>query len=158
MTGSDLAEAAIHGIEWGRYRIVTGTADQFGDALLRLLHCNAPEESREAWKGIENFVFAQDAIYTAAEPTIDVILAALAGDRPKHVKVTLVDLLFLILNGRSDEDPQLHERCLKRALRGIWLLAREAAVAEEPVRDAILEAMDLIDPAQSRSLRVWLGL
>jgi hypothetical protein len=156
MSGIDLGEAAIRGADWSRYRISTGTAEQFGGTLLRLLRCGTPDESREVWNGIENFVFAQDTIFSAAEPTVDVILAALAGDRPRHVKVTLVDLLFLILNGRSDEDPDLHERCHGRALRGTWLLAREAAAEDEPMRDAFLEAMDLIDPVQAEALRGWL--
>jgi hypothetical protein len=155
MKDTDLGEAVIRWVDWSRYRVSTGNARQFGGTLLRLLRAASPDESREVWNGIENSVFAQDTIFSAAEPAIDVVLAALVADRPRHVKVALVDLLFLVLNGHSDEDPGLHDRCHGRALRGLWLLAREAAGAEEPVRDAVLEAMDLIDPTQTEALRTW---
>jgi hypothetical protein len=157
MSDTNLGEVVIRRVDWSRYRISTGSADQFGDALLRLVRSGTPDESREAWQSIENFVFAQDTIFSAAEPTIDVILAALAGDPPRHVRITLLDLTFLILNGGSNEDPDLHERCHARALRGVWLLTREVVGAEEPICDAVLEAMDLIDPAQSEALRTWLA-
>jgi hypothetical protein len=153
----DLGEAVIRSIDWSRFRISTGDAEGFGDTLLRLLRAGTPDESREVWQKIENFVFAQDAIFSAAEPTVDVIMAAMVDDRPRHVLITLIDLLFLILNGRSDEEPGLDERCHGRALRGAWLLAREAAYAEEPIRDALLEAMELIDSAHAEALRAWLA-
>jgi hypothetical protein len=158
MSDADLSEAFIRWVDWSRYRISAGNAAGFGDTLLRLIRAGTPDESREVWKSIENSVFAQDTIFSAAEPTIDAILAALAGDRPRHVKITLLDLMFLLLNGDSDEDHDLRERCHARALRGIWLLVREAAGAEGPIRDAVFETMDLIDPAQSEALRTWLAL
>lgn len=156
MSETDLGEAAIRSTDWSRYRLSTGNAEQFGGTLLRLLRSGTPDETAVVWKSIENFVFAQDTIYSAAEPTVDVVLAALAGDRPGHVKVMLVDLLFLILHGRSSEDVGLHERCQRRAVRGMWLLAREAVTADEDGRDAVLDAMDLIDPVQTEALRRWL--
>lgn len=149
--------AAIRSIDWSRYRIITGGADRFGDALEGLLYASSPDQSRVAWTGIENVVFAQNTIFSAAEPTVDVVLATLVGDPPRHVRTTIIDLLFLILGGASDEDPDLHRRCRERAMRGIWLLVREAAHAEEPTRDAVLEAMELIDPTQAATLRMWLG-
>lgn len=157
MSDADLGEACIRWVDWSRYRISAGSAAQFGDTLLRLIRSGTPDESREAWKGIENSVFAQDTIFSAAEPTIDVIMAALAGNRPRHVKITLLDLMFLLLNGDSNEDHDLRERCHSRALRGIWLLAREAVGTEEPIHDAVFEVMDLIDSAQSEALRTWIA-
>lgn len=156
MNGIDLGEAAIGSVDWNRYGVSTGTAEGFGDVLLRLLRCASPGESREVWTGVENVVFAQDEIFSAAEPTVDVILAALATDRPRHVKITLVDLLFLLLHGRSDEDPGLYMRCHERALRGTWLLAREAATGDRPITEAILEVLELTDSAHAETLRAWL--
>jgi hypothetical protein len=152
----DMGEALIRSVDWNRYRISTGRASDFGDRLLGLLHASTPDESRVAWQGIENFVFAQDTIFSAAEPTIDVILAALVNDRPSHVKITLIDLLFLILNGDSNEEPDLHRRCRASASRGIWLLAREASLSDGPIRDSILEAMELIDADRAEALRALL--
>ena len=158
MSDMNLGEAVIRSVDWSRYSLSTGSAERFGDVLLRLVRAGTPEDSREVWKGIENAVFAQDTIFSAAEPTIDVVLAALAGEIPRHVKITLIDLMFLLLHGRSNDDPDLHERCHARALRGTWLLVREAASAQGAIRDALLEVMDLIDSTQSEALRSWLAL
>src|SRR5689334_22032966 len=82
MSGINLGEAVIRSVDWSRYRLSTGSAERFGDTLLRLVRAATPEDSREVWNGIENSVIAQDTMFSAAEPTIDVILAALAGEIP----------------------------------------------------------------------------
>jgi len=73
-----------------------------------------------------------------------------------HVKAPVVDLLFLLLNGGSEDDPDLSQRCRERALRGTWLLVREAATEPEWIRDAVLEVLGLVDPGQADDLRAWL--
>jgi len=152
----DLGEATIRSLDWAQYRIKTGDASQFGDQLIRLLHSRDATESLEVWRNIENHVVSQDTIYDAAEPTVDSILAALVEERPDHVKAMIIDLLFLLLNGGSVEDPNLSGRCRARAMRGTWLLVREAANGPEWVRDAVLEVLELVDAGTAAALRAWL--
>jgi hypothetical protein len=159
MNRISLAEIVTQRVDWSQYRIASGNAAQFGETLLLLIRCGDSNEARKIWTNIENFVFSQNTVFSAAEPAIDVILAALVEDCPRHVKIALVDLLFLLLNGRSDVDPGLYERCRERALRGVWLLTREAAAAAaaDPLRDAIIEVVDLIDSAQTDAVQGWLA-
>jgi hypothetical protein len=152
----DLGEAAIRSVDWARFRTSEGKATQFGDVLVQLLRGRDAAEAEEVWRRIENVVFSQDMIFSAAEPTIDAMLAALVQDRPVHVKASVIDLLFHLLHGGSDEDPDLSRRCRERALRGTWLLVREAATGPEWVRDPVLEILDLVDHRQAEALRAWL--
>ena len=109
----DVGEAVALSVDWSAYELMTGEATQFGDRLVRLLRSCDPAECQEAWRHIENHVFAQDTIYSAAEPTIDVVLAALVADKPL-IKGMLIDLLFLLLNGGSAAEPDLAVRCRDR--------------------------------------------
>src|ERR1700678_1869303 len=115
----DIGEVTVLSVNWSAFQLSTGAATEFGGTLIRLLRSRDTDECREAWRNIENFVFAQDTIFSAAEPTIDVVLAALVDDRPL-IKGMLIDLLFLLLHGGSVEDPDLPCRCRDRALRGMW--------------------------------------
>lgn len=153
----DIGEAAIRSTEWSRFQISTGEATQFGDKLIRLLGSQNATECKEAWRYIENFVFSEDDIFSAAEPTIDAMLAALVDDRPGPIKSVVIDLLFLLLHGGSTDDPDLARRCRERALRGTWLLVREAVIGSEGTRRAVLEVLDLVDSAQADALRSWLA-
>jgi hypothetical protein len=153
----DFGETAIRSVNWRRFQISTGEATQFGNVLVRLIRSHDAVESKEVWRYIENFVFSQDLIYSAAEPTIDVMLAVLVEERPMHVKALVLDLLFLLLHGASEEDPDLSRRCRERALRGTWLLVRQVVVGPEWVREPVLEILDLVDPGQADALRVWLA-
>ncbi|GIH07620.1 hypothetical protein Rhe02_56870 [Rhizocola hellebori] len=82
MSDTDLGQVVIQRVDWSRYWTSTGSPELFGNILSKLLQAGTPDESREVWNGIENSVFAQDTIFSAVEPTIDVIPAALVEDRP----------------------------------------------------------------------------
>jgi hypothetical protein len=97
----DFAEAAIRSVNWRCFRISTGEATQFGAVLTRLIHSRDAAESKDTWRYIENSVFSQDMIYSAAEPTIDVMLAALVEERPLHVKALIVDLTQILDQARA---------------------------------------------------------
>jgi hypothetical protein len=153
----DVGEAVAQSVNWSDYELMTGAAAGFGDRLVRFLNSRDAAESEEAWRHIENHVFAQDTIYSAAEPAIDVVLAALVADRPL-IKGMLIDLLFLLLNGSSAADPDLPARCKHRAQRGVWLLVRLAVTGSEGTREAIGEVLDLVDPAQAEALRSWIAM
>ncbi|SRR6266699_239533 len=153
----DVGEAVIRSFDWSRFQISTGEATRFGDTLIRLLRISNTAEYEETWRDIENVVFCQDTIFSAAEPTIDAMLAALVDDRPAPIKSVVIDLLFLLLNGGSVEDPDLARRCRERAIRGVWLLVREAVSGSEGVRRAVLEVLDLVDSSQAYAVREWLA-
>lgn len=152
-----LGEAMIQSVNWSDFRVASGDAVRFGETLAQLLATRDSAETRSAWNKIENVVFSQDDIFSAAEPTIDVLLAALVDERSRHAKVAIIDLLFLLLHGDSLEDPGLRERCHERALKGLWLLAREASIESATMRDSILDIIELIDPGQAERLRIWLA-
>lgn len=154
----DLCEKIVSSVDWARLHTMEGDASQVGEALLQLIRSKDGHEAETIWRrGIENVVFAQNGIYDAAEPTIDVMLAALVTDRPTHVRASALELIFLILNGGSEEDPDLSRRCSERATKGIWLLVREAVSGPEWVLEPVLDIIDILDPVQADALRSWVN-
>jgi hypothetical protein len=96
-------ESAIAAVNWQALEILGGTADDLPAALLALFRSTTHAEAEQVWwKSFENKVFAQNTIYGAAEATVNVLLAALADERPRLVKVWIIELLFFLLNGGSD--------------------------------------------------------
>jgi hypothetical protein len=141
----DIALGLIDKIDWSGFECQMGSATDVGDGLRRLLGSQDGVAASDAWWGLENVIFAQDDIFSVAEPTVDVVLAALATNPPAHLKSRLLDLLFHILHGESVDDPLLSERCRARALRGAWLLVAEAASREGGGRETVLEILEMVD-------------
>lgn len=148
-------ERAIAAVNWQALEISGGsTADDLPAALLALFRSATSAEAEQVWwKSFENKVFAQNTIYGAAEATINVLLAALADERPQHVRVLILELLFFLLNGGSDDDPTLAERCRDQARLGLWLLAREARVSSGLAQEDALEVIEIIDPQRAALVR-----
>ena len=154
----DICEKIISSVDWAQLHTMQGDATQFGEALLQLIRSQDSHEAKTIWeREIENVVFAQNGIYDAAVPTIDIMLAALVTDRPMYIRVFALELLFHILNGGSEDEPDLSRRCSERATKGIWLLIREAVRGPEWATDVVLEIMDDLDPAQADALRSWVN-
>jgi hypothetical protein len=151
-------ERAIAAVNWQALEISGGrTADDLPAALLALFRSTTDAEAEQVWwKSFENKVFAQNTIYGAAEATINVLLAALADERPQHVRGRILELLFFLLNGGSDDDPTLAERCREQARQGLWLLAQEARVASELDRDRVLDVIECIDLQRADFVRAAL--
>ena len=71
----------------------------------------------------------QGELFTAAEPTIQVILAALSGrSLKKHTTIDLLELSFQIISGASQKREEhsqsykmLQDRVIACANRGLWL-------------------------------------
>ena len=141
----NVALTLIETIDWSRFESHVGSAAGVGDALRGLLGASDEAAARHAWRGLENVVFSQDDIFSAAEPTVDVLLAALATHPPAHVKSLALDLLFHLLHGVSVDDPGLSERCRARAGRGTWLLVAEATSRGPSGRATIVEILELVD-------------
>jgi len=151
-------ERAIAAVNWQALEVSGGrTADDLPAALLALFRSTTDAEAEQVWwKSFENKVFAQNTIYGAAEATINVLLAALADERPQHVRGRILELLFFLLNGGSDDDPTLAERCREQARQGLWLLAQEARVASELDRDRVLDVIECIDLQRADFVRAAL--
>lgn len=152
----DICERIISSVDWAQLHTLHGDATPFAEALLQLIRSQDGYEAETIWRrGIENSVFAQNGIYDAAEPAVDAVFAALAADRPAHVRASVVELLFHIVNGGSTEEPDLSRRCLERARAGIWLLVREAVRGPDGIRDTVLEIMSILDPVRADALASW---
>lgn len=148
-------ESAIAAVNWPSLELLGGrTADDLPAALLALFRSTTETEAEQVWsKSFENKVFAQNTISGAAEATINVLLAALADERPQHVRGWILELLFFLLNGGSEEDPTLAERCREQARLGLWLLAREARVSSGLEQEDALEVIEIIDPQRAALVR-----
>ncbi|NDL56996.1 hypothetical protein [Phytoactinopolyspora mesophila] len=148
-----VAERMVEEVDWASYRVAMGPASTLGVALRRLLSSANVDESSSAWNEIEEHVFSQGTIYSAAEPTVSVMLAALMEDQPSWRSGRILDLLFFIVRGTSATDPSLRGRCLDRAREGLWLLARWALAHEGWARDNALEVIEVIAPDRVELIR-----
>lgn len=153
----EFGEAAIRGCDWGSFEVCATTgAEELGPSLRRFINSKDSEEARNLWARIENVAFAQNTIYGAAEPTIEVLLAALVDTRPVHVRRWIVELLRFLLSGGSLTDPDLGRRCHDKARSGLWLLAGVAKGDTGLDREAALEVIALIDPQYGSQWTAWL--
>lgn len=142
-----LAEDEIAHVDWARFRVPGGEARDVGDALLALLSTGSPSESKAVWGArIENKVFSQDNIEDSAEPVVEIMLAALADDRPEWIRSDVLELLFLVLNAAL-KDPRFADGCRVRAREGLWLLVREARTGPTAgAREDAVEVLHLVAP------------
>jgi hypothetical protein len=147
----------VQSINWASFELASGDAAGFGDELLRMLACTTSAELAETWRHIENAVFVQDDIFGAAEPTIDVMLAALLDERPEVVRDQILELLFFILHGQAVSDGGLARRCHQKALLGFWLIVGEAVGRDGRAREAAFEVLELLDPTRTDAIRDWLN-
>ena len=149
MTQTRLAERLIEATPWGTLCSAGGTGEGVGLALTQLLQSESPDEAESAYWRIENHAFIQEDIYEVAVACTSVLVASLADPRESWVRISVLDLVFLILNGfdspiegRTD---QLRNRCHQAAREGLWLLVREAVFGR---RDAALEILELLGEAE----------
>ena len=143
---NSITRRMIEEVDWSAYQVATGPATHVGAALRDLLSSADVAEATAAWNRIEEYVFSQGNIYSAAEPTVTVMLAALLGEQPGWRSGRIADLLFYIVRGVSVTDPALQGRCRDRAREGLWLLARWALTHEGWERDNVLEVIEVIAP------------
>lgn len=150
---NSIAERMLEEVDWASYRVATGPATMLGAALRGLLLSANVEDASTAWNEIEEHVFSQGTIYSAAEPTVSVVLAALIEDQPTWRSGRILDLLFFVVSGISATDLSLQDRCRDRAREGIWLLARWALTHEGWARDNALEVIEVIAPDRIELIR-----
>lgn len=157
MTGqmtATLAERAIQAVDWTELELASGPARGFGESLTAFISRDSAVPRDQLWQSMENKVFVQDDVYSAAEPTIRVLLAALAEPRPDDVRNGALDLLFLLVHAASFRGDELGQRCVSAAAEGGWLLVREAMAGRTGVRDSCLEILDICAPDCARAVRM----
>lgn len=149
-----LGEIVLDEFDWEVYGTCAGPRSQdLRGRVLKFINSESSEEARQTWLTIENVAFAQNTIYPSVEPVVEVLVAALADERPEWTRMWIVELLRFILMGGSEEDPTLVARCYERARRGVWLLAKLSQEVTGENREAVLEVLDLIDRERSQLVR-----
>lgn len=143
-----IAEREIRRVRWAEYRCLHGEASSVGSALEAFLRAG-PDDAWTTYWSLENCVVAQSDVYSVAEPVVSVLVAVLLDERPKHVRVASLDLLYLILSGGAapGESPSLIEACAFRAREGFWVLVREALWGSEAAMDVVrlLEGQERVE-------------
>ena len=156
---SNLAALEIRRIPWDTLRQAGGPAEQVPYALMDLLNALTPELANHAYWRLENHVVVQGQLYQAAEPVVSVLVAILLEDRPRHVKIGVLELLFQILAGSAHAsevalgNENIAEACRDKAREGLWVLYKELINGE---RDAAKEVIELIELDRTR-LGIFLG-
>jgi hypothetical protein len=141
-----LAEKMIETVDWARYQVMSGGAEHFGQQLSDFIADERDSARPGLWSAMENSVFAQDDIFSAAEPTISVLLASLIDDQHLNIRTGVLELLFWLVQGASYRDDDLGRRCLSNAATGGWLLAREAVAGPPAIKELCLEILDIAAP------------
>ena len=105
------AAAMIRAVEWSDYELRDGQATNFDGTLLRFLSDDRPSQRDRLWFTMEESVFSQGYVFSAAEPTIAVLLASLLDDLADPVRIAVLDLLFLLraLFTKSPSEPEEFE-------------------------------------------------
>lgn len=142
-----VGERVVDEFDWSAYGICGGSgAQKVRASVLKFINGESDAEARETWMEIENAVFVPHEIYTSAEPVVEVLVAALSDDRPRWVRLWIVEMLRFLLSFGSPEDPTLAERCRGRAAKAVWLLVGLAREETGGCREDVLEVLSLIDP------------
>lgn len=160
MITSSIAEREIARLQWERLREACGSAEQIPYALVEMLNAPNPEAVDAAYWKLENHVVVQGQLFEVAEFVVSVLMAALLEERPRHVRISILELLFQIVSGEAHEDEvslgnaDLAGKCQAKALEGLWVLYRELAFGE---RDAAQEILEVIEKDTAR-LKSFLAL
>ena len=143
-----LAEQVIDSVQWNEIQVLRGSGDDLADSLRTFVRVGSADEAAVLWETIEGVAFAQNTIYGAAVPVVDVMLAVLADPPPDFPRPWAVEVLRFIIAGDSASDPFLRRACLQRVARGHWLLAAEACRTDlADYRDALIDVLDVVDQA-----------
>jgi hypothetical protein len=122
MSGTSLALLMIEAVEWSTYDVMDGAATALGSQLHEFLTVDDIERRSDLWRTMENNLFCQDDIFSAAEPAIPVLLASLTEPATAAVRIAVLDLLFHLVQGARFRGDQLGDDCLKQACMGSWEL------------------------------------
>jgi len=141
-----LQEIGLH--PWPQLRGACGSAEHVADALRELLEAADPVEAERAYWKLENHVVVQGQLYQAAESVVPVLLATLVDPCPRHVRISVMELLYQIVAAEPHEsevkkgNAALGEVCRELATQGKWLLYRELIHGESSSACDVLEMIE----------------
>lgn len=146
-----LAERLLAAIDWSDYRQLGGDpATEVGELLRSLLESTL-ETADTTSDALENVVAVQANLYSAAEPAVSVLAASLVDPRPRWVRISVLELMYLVLSGAPVAEEiecgngALLDRCRTRVRESLWLIVR-VALADSTCYEVALEVLDLVDP------------
>jgi hypothetical protein len=142
----NLARNIIESVDWSSFELQSGLATGFGHQLGLFIENENPVQMPVIWRKIENHVFSQGEIYSAAEPTIRVLFAALVDAPKEHAQLYILDLLFQLTQVASCGSSDLAKRCLREVQFGVWLLIGSCIGGSEELRNASVQVLELCAP------------
>jgi hypothetical protein len=141
--------------DWEAFRVADGRPQDVPEYLKGLIESQTEADAETYYWGLENEVFIQQQLYSAAVPVVSVILAALSdGSSSRPARQGLLELLFQIVRGESISDEinrgnrDLGDQCRRAASAGLWVLYRELHSGDAEAAKAVL---DVLDPSGSRA-------
>ena len=84
MTSLAICEIGRH--SWSLLREASGSANHIPDALRQLVSAKSAADADEAYWRLENHVVVQGQLFSSAEQVVQVLLATLVEDAPRHVR------------------------------------------------------------------------
>ena len=152
-----LVQAELNRYDWSRILEADGPATSIPEVFRQLLAAESPEVAAACYWKLENHVFVQNSLFEAARYLVPAISAALAApDRPKWVKIQLLEVLFHIVNGEPHKDEvargmtDLGVQCRALAREGLWTLYR--IFQEGELSRAAKDIIEIIDHEGDRLL------
>ncbi|MEU9335747.1 hypothetical protein AB0D49_21615 [Streptomyces sp. NPDC048290] len=155
------ADIEIGRVAWQQYRTAGDRSAQVPDALRALAAAVTEDDAFGAYWGLENVVVIQGQLYSAAVPTVSVLLAALLDELSPDARDLVLELLQQIVRGEAEKeeaalgDADLGDRCRAAAREGLWLVYRELGTRRRETAEAILER---IEPDRARLTAYLKGL
>jgi hypothetical protein len=152
------AEWELQRHPWDALREASGTARNVPQALRKLFAARSPDEAEKAYWQLENHVVVQGQLFESAEHVVPVLLAALLDELPRHVRISVLELLFQIVAGETHDrerelgNASLSERCRQSAREGLWLLYGEWLHGERDAAGDVIERIER-DPGRLAALR-----
>lgn len=140
-------------IRWEDYELRDGSAAGYVQRLETFLSGDSRIAWPERWAGIDEEIISQGALFSAAEPAVKVLLAALAEPLKRDVAFSSLDLIFLIVNNAYDPTNEVESRCMAAVEQGVWILAKLALESEPRMAEACLEILDLVAPSYALAIR-----
>ena len=149
----DLAKREISRVDWSLLPVMGDRSSSVPTSLIGLLEARSEDEAEKFYWKLENVVVVQGQLFEAAPATVSVLLAALAEGVSSVVKAHVLELIFQLVAGESEEDAvargnaALGDECRVRAREGIWTLYSEL-VGEH--HRAVRDILARIDQDESR--------
>ncbi len=150
-----LVEMELTRHDWSRILQADGPAIDIPGALRDLVNSKSPDESKTAYWKLENHIVVQSQLFEAARYIVPALCAGLVQtDRPKWVRIQLLELLFQVVSGESAPEERtrgncdLGDQCRTAAREGLWVLYR--IFQERELGRAAKEIIERIDQDPTR--------